>query len=39
MAEAARATRMALVVKSDTFEDLLLALSWHIAGYGTHWTT
>jgi peroxiredoxin family protein len=32
MAEAARATRMALVVKSDTFEDLLLALSW--AGIG-----
>ena len=32
MAEARRATRMALVVKSDTFEDLLLALSW--AGIG-----
>ena len=28
MADEARAARMALVVKSDTFEDLLLALSW-----------
>ena len=32
MAEQRRATRMALVVKSDTFEDILLALSW--AGIG-----
>ena len=32
MAEPGRATRMALVVKSDAFEDILLALSW--AGIG-----
>jgi peroxiredoxin family protein len=32
MAEAVGARRMALVVKSDTFEDVLLALSW--AGIG-----
>ena len=32
MAQGARPTRMALVVKSDTFEDFLLALSW--AGIG-----
>lgn len=32
MAEQRRATRMALVVKSDSFEDILLALSW--AGIG-----
>ena len=28
MAEASRPTRLALVVKSDAFEDILLALSW-----------
>ena len=32
MGQAARPTRMSLVVKSDTFEDILLALSW--AGIG-----
>jgi peroxiredoxin family protein len=32
MAEERRPTRLALVVKSDTFEDILLALSW--AGIG-----